>query len=48
MIDRTYSVESIAQAYRYVEKGEKAGNIAISLEYNDNLLLLCADNSKDY
>jgi NADPH:quinone reductase-like Zn-dependent oxidoreductase len=32
VIDRTYSLEEIVDAYKYVEKGEKTGNVIISLE----------------
>jgi NADPH:quinone reductase-like Zn-dependent oxidoreductase len=32
VIDRTYSLDQIAEAYRYVETGQKIGNVVISLE----------------
>ncbi|HYG37240.1 MAG TPA: NAD(P)-dependent alcohol dehydrogenase [Cytophagales bacterium] len=34
VIDRKYPLEEIAEAYRYVEKGEKTGNVVITLEDN--------------
>jgi NADPH:quinone reductase-like Zn-dependent oxidoreductase len=35
VIDRRYSLEEIAEAYRYVEKGQKIGNVVITLEHNN-------------
>ena len=35
VIDRKYSLEEIAEAYRYVEKGQKTGNVVITLEDNN-------------
>ncbi len=35
VIDRKYSLKEIAEAYRYVEKGQKTGNVVITLEYNN-------------
>ena len=32
VIDRKYSLEEIAEAYRYVEKGQKIGNVVITIE----------------
>jgi NADPH:quinone reductase-like Zn-dependent oxidoreductase len=32
VIDRTYSLVQIVDAYRYVETGQKTGNVVISLE----------------
>jgi NADPH:quinone reductase-like Zn-dependent oxidoreductase len=37
VIDRKYSLEEIVEAYRYVEKGQKIGNVVITIE--DNKLL---------
>lgn len=34
VIDRTYPLEQIADAFRYVETGQKTGNVVISLEDN--------------
>jgi NADPH:quinone reductase-like Zn-dependent oxidoreductase len=36
VIDRRYPLEQIAEAYRYVETGEKTGNVVITLEHHDN------------
>jgi NADPH:quinone reductase-like Zn-dependent oxidoreductase len=32
LVDRRYRLEEIAEAYRYVETGQKIGNVVISVE----------------
>jgi NADPH:quinone reductase-like Zn-dependent oxidoreductase len=35
VIDRTYALEQIAEAHRYIEQGGKLGNVVISVEHSD-------------
>jgi len=34
VIDRKYPLDQIVEAYKYVEKGQKVGNVVITLEHN--------------
>jgi NADPH:quinone reductase-like Zn-dependent oxidoreductase len=39
VIDRTYSLEKIADAFRHVERGHKKGNVVVTVDHNSPYML---------
>jgi hypothetical protein len=40
VIDRSYPLAEIVEAYRYVETGQKVGNVVITVEHRDRMFAI--------
>lgn len=45
VLDRIYPTEEIDEAHRYVDKGHKKGNVAITLDYNNKKKIIKNDKT---